>query len=60
MVGRYGVKRTRECAYEGCTNTVTEDDYCSGCGSYICIEHDGPRYVDPPEDEHDPEDHWEE
>lgn len=28
------------CAYEGCTNPVTDDDYCYGCNCYVCEEHD--------------------
>ncbi len=27
------------CAYDGCENEVTEDDYCEECGSCICEEH---------------------
>jgi hypothetical protein len=27
------------CAFDGCKNTVTPDDYCHGCKQYVCEEH---------------------
>lgn len=30
-----GIKRT-SCMNVGCKNITTEDDYCHGCGYYIC------------------------
>lgn len=44
------------CACDSCWNRVTEDDYCSGCGCYICEEHRSNTVLS---EDHDPEEHWE-
>lgn len=44
------------CAHPDCNAECTDDDYCSGCHSYVCEKHS----TEDPWGMHETEEHWEE